>query len=107
MSNFIPTLKLYQVPAGRRLDFNRQAGHFAYVYRRNNYSEWQCIARHACSPYFDASFLPVGSLVEYVVCYYDANGKILAATPIVQAPPVDIPLLAGRVSASQPEHATV
>jgi len=103
----IPTLKLYQVPAGRRLDFNKPAGCFAYVYRRQGYGAWQCIARNACSPYFDATFLPAGTLVAYVVRYQRAAGTIAAATPVVQVSSVGVPLLASNSTAQPMEPISI
>ena len=92
------TLKLHQVPAGRRLDFITTPGRFAYVYRRQDYQQWQCVARNACSPYFDSAAVPAGIVLEYVVCYCDAGGDITATSPIVQASLADQRLLAHSTS---------
>jgi hypothetical protein len=85
-------LQLHLVPAGRRLDFEILPGYFAYVYRRHNQKAWQCVARNACSPYFDHSAAPAHAQPEYVVCYCDAAGTIKAATSIVAAPPANFPV---------------
>ena len=79
-------LHLHLVPAGHRLDFQAMPGYFAYIYRRQGQQPWQCVARNACSPYFDQHPLLVGSRPEYVVCYCDAAGTIQAASPIVASP---------------------
>ncbi|GGF26844.1 hypothetical protein [Hymenobacter cavernae] len=107
MTSFTPELKLHHVPAGRRLDFTTQPGRFAYVYRRRDYQEWQCVARNACSPYLDVTFIPADTLTEYVVCYCDAGGNITATTPIVHAQFVDAPLLATGAGTSFSELANV
>ncbi|WP_375433949.1 hypothetical protein [uncultured Hymenobacter sp.] len=80
-------LQLHLVPAGRRLDFECVPGCFAYVYRRQHQQAWQCVARNACSPYFDYSLIARDSQLEYVVCYCDAAGNIKAATAITAATP--------------------
>ncbi|HEX8426889.1 hypothetical protein [Hymenobacter sp.] len=82
------SLQLHLVPAGRRLDFDMVPSCFAYVYRRQHQHAWQCVARNACSPYFDRSSLSDDSQPEYVVCYCDAAGTIKAATSIAATPPV-------------------
>jgi hypothetical protein len=84
-------LQLHLVPAGRRLDFEILPNYFAYVYRRQNQNEWQCVARNACSPYFDHSPVPATSQPEYMVCYCDAAGTIKAATAIAATPPATFP----------------
>ena len=104
MSTFVPTLQLHQVPAGRRLDFNTQPSRFAYVYRRHGYTEWQCVARNACSPHLDSTFVPAGSSVEYMVCHCDAGGNITAVSPIVQVQLAGAPLLASGAGTSRPER---
>ncbi|MBX0289076.1 hypothetical protein K3G63_01425 [Hymenobacter sp. HSC-4F20] len=78
-------LQLHLVPAGCRLDFTRQPGRFAYVYRRQVNQAWKCIAHNACSPHIDRTLPASGGTVEYMVCYCDAAGNITEATPIVQA----------------------
>ncbi|UPL47668.1 hypothetical protein [Hymenobacter sublimis] len=83
-------LQLHLVPAGCRLDFPRQAGRFAYVYRRQANQEWKCIAHNACSPHIDRT-VPTGSgRIDYLVCYCDAAGTITEATPVVQTYPAPL-----------------
>ena len=86
-------LHLHLVPAGRRLDFEGVPGCFAYVYRRQHQQAWQCVARNACSPYFDRSPVTRDAQPEYVVCYCDAAGNIKAATAIAATPPATTPAL--------------
>ncbi|MCC2546576.1 hypothetical protein LJY25_08990 [Hymenobacter sp. BT175] len=84
-------LQLYHVPAGRRLDFDKPAGQYAYLYRRSCSLPWQCIAYNACSPHLDQRPLPPGDQAEYVVAYYDATGQLVGQTPAVKAAPVNLP----------------
>lgn len=74
------------VSAGRRLDFELMPGCFAYLYRRQPQQAWQCVARNACSPYFDHAPSLSGLPLEYVVCYCDAAGTIKASRTLVAAP---------------------
>lgn len=74
------------VSAGRRLDFEVMPGYFAYIYRRQPQQAWQCVARNACSPYFDHTPSSSGSQPEYVVCYCDAAGTVKASNAVVATP---------------------
>jgi hypothetical protein len=74
------------VSAGHRLDFEMLPGYFAYIYRRQPQQDWQCVARNACSPYFDHAINLTGLQFEYVVCYCDAAGTIKASKTIVGTP---------------------
>jgi hypothetical protein len=85
------SLHLYLVPAGLHLDFSTPAGQFAYVYRRGRNQPWQCVARHACSPYLDRAFNQLGVSHEYMVQYLDTSGNIIQRTPIVCVAPVGLP----------------
>ncbi|MBO0359157.1 hypothetical protein J0X19_14445 [Hymenobacter sp. BT186] len=76
----------HPVSAGRRLDFEMMPGYFAYVYRRQPQQAWQCVARNACSPYFDHAPSMSGLQPEYVVCYCDAAGTIKASSVVVATP---------------------
>ena len=91
VSTLSSSLQLHLVPAGRRLDFAHAPGCYAYVYRRNHYRPWECIARNASSPYLDRTPLPVGAPTEYVVLYQDVAGTVVAASLIVQATPAQLP----------------
>jgi hypothetical protein len=86
-------LQLHIVPAGRRLDFDSVPSCFAYVYRRQHQQDWQCVARNACSPFFDRTPIAKDSQPEYVVCYCDAAGTIKAATSIAAVPAAATPQL--------------
>lgn len=85
------SLHLHHVPAGCRLDFPPLPGCFAYVYRRCRQRAWQCVAHNACSPHIDRFAPPLDAQPEYVVCYCDAAGTIVAATPIAQTHPHSLP----------------
>ncbi|TGE06347.1 hypothetical protein [Hymenobacter fodinae] len=78
-------LRLHATPRGHRLDFTIPEGRYAYVYRRTENEPWCCVARNACSPYVDSRPLYQETKPEYVVCFCDGSGIIMAATPIVQA----------------------
>jgi hypothetical protein len=78
-------LRLQKLPTGQQLEFIIPADRFAYVYRRTQQEPWRCVARNACSPYIDSAPVFNGSKPEYLVCFCDSAGIIMAATPIVQA----------------------
>jgi hypothetical protein len=78
-------LQLHMLSTGPRLDFSIPSGRFAYVYRRTAQEPWRCVARNACSPFIDSAPGHQGAKPEYVVCFCDGAGTILASTPIVQA----------------------
>lgn len=80
------TVASHVVSAGRRLDFEVMPGYFAYIYRRQPQQPWQCVARDACSPYFDHTPSMPGSQPEYVVCYCDAAGNIKASSAVAATP---------------------
>lgn len=84
-------LQLHLVPAGRRLDFDIPAGHFAYVYRRLPRQAWQCIAHNACSPLLDRHPLPAGVAPEYQVRFRNAAGELVSSSAVVQAAPAGRP----------------
>ncbi|QNH63652.1 hypothetical protein [Hymenobacter sediminicola] len=93
MSTILSTaLHLHLVPAGCRLDFPRLHGRFAYIYRRQHGANWECIAHNACSPHLDRN-PPMGSTIEYKVCYCDSAGTIIASSSVVpiQVHPAVIP----------------
>ncbi len=84
-------LRLHHVPAGRRLDFDKAPGQYAYLYRRSCSLPWQCIAYNARSPHLDQWPLPPGDHAEYVVYYYDAAGQLTGHTAAVETPALTQP----------------
>lgn len=86
-----PDLQLHLVPAGRRLEFTTDAGCVAFVYRRCQQEDWQCVARNAHSPFLDTTVLAPGAAPQYVVRYHNAAGQPLATTAVVQSHPVAMP----------------
>ncbi|GAB2794066.1 hypothetical protein HNQ93_003828 [Hymenobacter luteus] len=88
----LPDLQLHLVPAGRRLEFTTKAGCFAFVYRRCQQEDWQCVACNARSPFLDMAVLPPGAAPQYVVRYHNAAGAPLGATAMVQSHPVAMPV---------------
>jgi hypothetical protein len=84
-------LQLHLVPAGRRLDFEAPAGHYAYIYRRCQGQEWECVAQNARSPFLDLSPLDAKAVPEYMVRYRNANGATTANSSVVCADPAQLP----------------
>ncbi|WP_022824478.1 hypothetical protein [Hymenobacter norwichensis] len=80
------SVSTHAVSAGHRLDFEMLPGYFAYIYRRQPQQAWQCVARNACSPYFDHTAGRAGLQPEYVVCYCDAAGTVKASRAVSATP---------------------